>query len=217
MKRVFKIALLPFLLGLLLLGMLFSAWLHTYQRLTHETLIAELSFDRVGEQVYRASVATGDLCRVELYQLYGDQWRIEAQFIKWKYWANLLGLDGMYRLDRIEGRYRDVGEQNTRPTLAYALPRETAIDMLDVAEALGRMNFLLDASYGSSTFHHIDTDTVYRVYKTQTGLMTRIVPRPPAPPPGSLRIEIDRACGEQAGWWSAASRWVDDRLRGYRR
>ena len=89
--------------------------------------------------------------------------------------------------------------------------------MIDVAEALGRLNFLLDASYGSSTFHHIDTDAVYRVYKTQTGLITRNAPRPPVPPAGSLTIDIDRACGENAGWWAAASHWVDDRLRGYRR
>lgn len=217
-KRLLTIGLLPLALGLAALGMLFSSWLYTYHRLTDEALIAELSFDRLGEQVYRASVSTGDLCRVELYQLHGDQWRIEAQFIKWKYWANLLGLDAMYRLDRIEGRYRDVAQQNERRTVAYALPRSTAVDMVDVADALGRLNFLLDASYGSSTYHHIDTATVYRVYRTQTGLITRTAPRRQAVSNGQiLSIEIDRACGEESGAWATAARWLDDRLVGWRR
>lgn len=216
MRRLIKIGLLPLLLGLAALGMLFSSWLYTYHRLSHEALVAELSFDRLGDQVYRASLSAGDLCRVELYQLNGDQWRIEAQFVKWKPWANLLGLDAMYRLDRIEGRYRDVAQQNERHTMAYALPRPTAVDMVDVAEALGRLNFFLDASYGSSTFHHIDTGLVYRVYRTQSGLITRTAPRQPADNGHTLSIEIDRACGEDSGAWATAARWLDDRLVGWR-
>ena len=74
----------------------------------------QLSFERAGEQVYRASVATGDLCRVELYQptaISGASGAVRQM----KYWATLFGLDGMYRLDRIEGRYRDVREQTSAP------------------------------------------------------------------------------------------------------
>lgn len=213
MRRLLKIAIFPALLGAAALALLFSSWLYTYHRLSHEELIAELSFERVGDAVYRASVATGDLCRVEIYQLDGDQWRIDSQFVKWKPWANLLGLDAMYRLDRIEGRYRDLGRQNAQRPVAYALPRETALDMVELADAMGRFNFLLDASYGSSTYHDVDPAMIYRVYKTQSGLIARAAPRPPLPPGNQpLTIDIDRACGKQPGFWSAAAHWLDDRL-----
>lgn len=218
MRRLLKIGLPVIVLGAAALGLLLSSWLYTYHRLSSEELVAELSFERVGEQVYRARVATGDLCQVDLYELHGDQWRVEAQFVKWKSWANLLGLDAMYRLDRIEGRYRDLSQQNERHTVAYALPRETLIDAVELAEGLGRFNVLLDASYGSSTFHHIDTGTVYRVYRTQSGLITRVSPRPrPSSTNGRLTIDIDRACGEDDGAWRTLSAWIDDRLVALRR
>jgi hypothetical protein len=213
MRRLLKIAILPALLGAVALALLFSSWFYTYHRLSHEELIAELSFEPLGKDVYRASVATGDLCRVEVYQLDGDQWRIDAQFVKWKPWANLLGLNAMYRLDRIEGRYRELARQNAEHPAAYALPPVTSLDMVEIAEGMGRMNFLLDASYGSSTYQDIDTAMLYRVYKTQSGLIARTSPRPPPPPAGQpLRIDIDRACGNEPGPWRAAAQWLDDKL-----
>lgn len=213
MRRLLRIAIVPVLLGGIAVALLFSSWLYTYHRLSHEELVAELGFERIGDALYRASVATGDLCRTGVYQLDGDQWRIDAQFVKWKPWANLLGLDAMYRLDRIEGRYRDLARQNAQRPLAYSLPRDTALDMVELAGAMGRLNFLLDASYGSSTYQDIDTAMVYRVYKTQSGLITRTSPRPPPPSQGQpLSITIDRGCGGESGVWTAAARWLDDRL-----
>jgi hypothetical protein len=208
MIRLLKWLGLPLILALLVAALLFSSWLYTYQRLTDETLVAELSFEPVGDGRYRASVSTGDLCDVGRYDLYGDQWRIDAQFVKWKYWAALFGLDPLYRLDRLEGRYADVAEQNGRPHVAYPLGRDSPLDVTRLAASLGRLNFLLDASYGSSTFERIEPGRVYRVYRTQTGLMTRSEPRVVGEDRGGrLTIRIDRACGAGDGPWRRLSRW----------
>jgi len=212
MRRAFK-----FSLGVVVLFAAFSivllmATIYTYDRLTGETLIAELRFDATGDRQYVAHLRTGDRCEDRAFPLYGDQWRIDAEFLKWKYWALLLGLDSQYRLDRLEGRYRSVADQNSQRNVAHALSERTAVDVVALAESLGSWNFLLDATYGSSTYLDIDSANIYYVYRTQTGIITRTSPRP-APAQGlPLEVEINRACGGEAPLWERVSKWTDDRV-----
>jgi hypothetical protein len=129
--------------------------------------------------------------------------------LKWKYWALLLGLDSQYRLDRLEGRYRSAADQNSQPKVAHALSARTAVDLVSVAETLGSWNFLLDATYGSSTYQDIDTRNVYYVYRTTTGIITRHEPRPAQPVDGEpLSVTIDGACGEPS-MWQRFTEWTD--------
>ena len=197
MRRAFRyLSLLVVLLGALCV-LLLAATVYTYDRLTAETLIAELRFDETGERQYVAYLRTGDRCEERTYPVFGDQWRVDAEFLKWKYWALLLGLDSQYRLDRLEGRYRSTAEQNTAPNVAHDLAERTAVDVVAVAGALGSFNFLLDATYGTSTYEAIDVGNVYYVYRTTTGIITRHEPRPVPPPGGEpLSITIDGACGD---------------------
>ncbi|HXS80174.1 MAG TPA: hypothetical protein VN818_07810 [Gammaproteobacteria bacterium] len=210
MRRAFK-----FSLGVVVLFATFSivllmATIYTYDRLTGETLIAELRFDAAGDRQYVAHLRTGDRCEDRAFPLYGDQWRIDAQFLKWKYWALLLGLDSQYRLDRLEGRYRSVEDQNTQRNVAHALSERTAVDVVALAESLGSWNFLLDATYGSSTYQDIDVDDVYYVYRTTTGIITRHERRPVQPAGGaSFNVTIDGACSDPS-MWRRFTEWTDD-------
>lgn len=189
---------------------LLTATVYTYDRLTAETLIAELRFDATGERQYLAHLRTGDRCAERAFPLYGDQWRVDAEFLKWKYWAMLLGLDSQYRLDRLEGRYRSAAEQNALRNEAHDLSERTAVDLVALAESLGAFNFLLDATYGSSTYQDIDVGNVYFVYRTPTGIITRHEPRPAQPVSGgALPVRIDGACGEPS-WWRRLTKWTDD-------
>lgn len=211
MRRTFVISLglVALLAGLVLT--LFAATIYTYHRLTAETLIAELRFDSTGERQYIATLRTGDRCEERRFPIFGDQWRVDAEFLKWKYWALLLGLDSQYRLDRLEGRYRTVAEQNAKPNVAHDLAEPTAIDLVALAGALGSWNFLLDATYGSSTYQNIDVDNVYYVYRTTTGIITRHEPRPVARAAGEpLSVTIDGACDEASAWQKFTA-WADAR------
>lgn len=213
MRRPLKFVLLLPLPLLALLALLLTSWLHTYHRLTDEKLIAELTFDALGDRRYRASLATGNLCVTETYPIRGDQWRLDAEFVKWKYWATLLGLDAMYRLDRLEGRYRDSAEQSTQTVSAHDLVKSTSIDLVAIAEALGRFNFLLDASYGSSVYREMDPRLLYKVYRTQSGLIVRAEPRVIRDSGNeSLVIDIDRDCGAEESTWLKIARWLDARI-----
>jgi hypothetical protein len=212
-RRTIKITIVPILLLVLLSLSLASAWLYTYHRLTDETVIAEITFDQVDGQHYLAQLATGDLCQTQEYQLYGDQWRVDAAFIKWKYWANLLGLDAYYRLERLQGRYREITDENLKPHMAHGLADPTVFDLAGLSRSLGRLNFLLDAEYGSSTYQDVRTDMRYRVYRTQTGIITRMKPRSGAKiTAGQLTIEINKACAVEPGSWQSSSQWLNHQI-----
>jgi hypothetical protein len=211
MRRAFKFSLMVVVLFAALAIVLLTATVYTYDRLTAETLIAELRFDATGDRQYVAHLRTGDRCDVRSLPIFGDQWRVDAEFLKWKYWALLLGLDSQYRLDRLEGRFRSVTEQNSQPHVAHALSDRTAVDLVSLAETLGTWNFLLDATYGSSTYQDIDVDNVYYVYRTTTGIITRWETRPVLPPGEPFSVIIDGACTDPSPW-QRFTQWTDDRV-----
>lgn len=210
MFRLVKVSIATLVLGIAVIVCLLSASVYTFSQLTEETLIAEVQFEQVGEAHYLAHLRTGDRCEERVLTTYGDQWRIDAQFVKWKYWALLLGLDSQYRLDRFEGRYQSVEQQNEDANLAHDLRADNTLDLVELAESLGPLNMLVDASYGSSTYQDIDTSLVHAVYKTPTGIFTRPRPERPAQPGAdALAIEINRGCGGEPGPWQRFTQWAD--------
>jgi hypothetical protein len=214
MRKLFRLSLVLIVVLAALAVMLFSASIYTYHALTDESLIAELRFDETGDRQYLAHLRTGDRCEERVLPVFGDQWRVDAEFLKWKYWAMLFGLDSQYRLDRLEGRYRDTAEQNTAPNVAHDLGGETALDIVALAETLGSWNFLIDATYGSSTYQDIDSANIYYVYRTQTGIITRYEPRPVPAAGKPLAIGVNAACGGEPPVWERVTKWTDDRVQG---
>ena len=208
--RYFKVSFTLAFVALFAVVALFSGSLYTYAVLTDEALVAELRFAQLGPQRFEASLITDAGCTLRSFEIYGDQWRLDAQFLKWKNWALLLGLDAHYRLTRIEGRYASVEEQNTRPNLAWALDDEPAFDLVGILSETSRWNFLVDATYGSSTFLPIDTQMLYSVYRTQTGLIARSAELPPQRESAeALTVEIRNACGRRPGVWERFAVWLD--------
>jgi hypothetical protein len=210
MRRLIRISVSLAVSAVLGFALLLTASIYSFYTLTDETLIAELEFDRLGQQNFLAHVRTADFCSAEQFPVYGDQWRIDAQFLKWRYWASLLGLESQYRLERLEGRYRDTAQQNTRRTLAHELASPSAIDIGALSGRLGRVNFLADASYGSSTYHDIDPGLIYLIYKSPTGLLTRTRERAGVQDNAEiLTIEVRHGCGDEPGMLARTAGWIN--------
>ncbi len=198
-----RILILPFLGVVLLVGvfiLMLTANLYTFHRLTDESPIAELSFAATGAQQYRATIAYGDFCKPEHYSLDGDQWRLDALFLKWHPWANLFGLDSMYRIERLGGRYRDTVEENTSPRLAHELHPEQGVDLAAmISRYTGRLS-PVDTLYGSSVYEDMEEAFVYRVYRGQSGLLVRKARRAdPADDGGGMTIDINKTCASEPG------------------
>lgn len=191
---------------LVLLAMLCAAPFYVYGRFNVEQPVAELSFRRLGEKHYLAALATGDLCRVKTYELYGDQWQLDASFVKWRGPATLLGLPSLYRLDRLSGRYVDVSEQNRANTVAHDVAPAVVFDVFMRRGESGLAGLLVDTHYGSSVYLDIDTTRRYRVYSTEDALIARALPpETDVSAPDEVTLVIDKACGQRDG---AIGRWV---------
>jgi hypothetical protein len=98
----------------------------TYGRLTYERPVATIQLRKLAPQYFEVTViqppaAEGEPSRVAVYPVNGDDWRIEAQVLKWKPWANVLGLDTQYRLDRLSGRYENIEQERTGARSVHAL------------------------------------------------------------------------------------------------
>src|SRR4030095_3752244 len=81
--------------------------LHTSNRLTYEQPVAEIVFEARGPQHFRATLAQVPSGELQMFMLAGDEWQLDARVLKWKGWANLLGLDAQYRLERVSGPSRE--------------------------------------------------------------------------------------------------------------
>jgi hypothetical protein len=177
--------------------------LYTFHRLTDESPIAELQFRKTGVEQYEATIAYGDFCHPEKFLLHGNQWHLDARFLKWHPWANLLGFDSMYRIERLGGRYLDVQDENVGPHLSYQLYEEGGIDLPAILHGYGGRFSPVDTLYGSSVYELMQEGFLYRVYRAQSGLLVRSSAQVDTSRSGSgLTIEISKACGERPGWFS---------------
>lgn len=181
LARVFKLKLISggggALVGALLMalgvaGALIGLNLHTYNRLSFERPIAEISLRQTGEQAFIATVRYPE-GEPQEFALSGDQWQMDARVLKWKPWANVLGLDAMYKLDRLGGRYVAIEDETTKPRTVYALGENPGLDLWRLATEYSQFAPMVDASYGSGTFLPMADGAAFEVSLTQSGLIAR--------------------------------------------
>jgi len=151
--------------------------LHTYDRLTHEQAAVTLHFESRGTQQYQATLEfpDGELLSLELY---GDEWQLDARILRWTGPAIIAGMDALFRIERISGRFADLGREREGPRSIHALPSrldamEGYLDPWTLARRHpGRFPWV-DAVYGSATYLPMADQAEYEVVVTQTGLAAR--------------------------------------------
>ena len=157
----------------------------TFSRLTYERPVATLHLRQLAPQYFEATVVQppaveGEPARIAVYPINGDEWRIEAQVLKWKPWANVLGLDTQYRLDRLSGRYQAIEQERTGARSVHALSGGDEPDALpwkisvwDTARRYRRYIDAVDTLYGGAAYMPMADDARYEVWITQSGLIAR--------------------------------------------
>jgi len=81
-----------------------TAGLESYEPVLQDQPIAGLFVERTGSQGFRATLTRLPAGRVQVFELTGDQWRLEARTLDWQGLAGQTGLDRMYRLERLSTR-----------------------------------------------------------------------------------------------------------------
>ncbi len=143
-----------------------------YQALTRETLAARVSVEPMGPQTFAAHFRFPD-GRTADYTLRGDQIYVDANVLKWKPVANIIGLHTAYELDRVAGRYAAIEKERDGPRTVYSLSREKPVNAFDLRTRYSLLAPLLDVEYGSATFAPADRPMEYEVRVSTTGLLIR--------------------------------------------
>lgn len=146
--------------------------LRTYLRLTYEQPVATLSFTALGPQSFRATL-TDSAGNIRTAELRGDDWQLDARVLKWKGFATVLGLDPVYRLERLEGRYRNAGQESHDYHSVVELSADAGLDFWGFAQRNAGWMPWADAGYGSATYLPMADGAQYQVSLSQTGLLAR--------------------------------------------
>ena len=164
-----------FLLLMLVISLLFatvSFSLQGYNSLTHEELAAYVNVEPTGKQSFIAYFQFPDKSEAE-FKLSGDELYVDAHILKWKSIANLFGLHTLYELDRVSGRYIDIGDETTKNRTVYSLASDRFIDIFDLRLKNEFLSFLVDAEYGSATFINVKKYPRLKIMVSSTGLLIR--------------------------------------------
>lgn len=146
--------------------------LRAYHLLVSDRPVAELRFMKRAPQQFEAEVLmpSGQWRRFELR---GDEWQLDARMLRWQGWAAVaLGLDSVYRVERLSGRYASVSQEAAALRTVHALTVESrGIDLWDVAREHPKWLPFVRALYGSSTYMPMADGAAFRVSVTATGLV----------------------------------------------
>lgn len=165
------------LVGLLVLALgglvgALAAGVHGYRALTHEEVAARITVKPTGKQRFDATVRLPD-GRTATYAVAGDEIYVDAHILKWKPYANWIGLHTGYELDRVAGRYHSVKDEQTAERTVHALSRERLVDLYSLRRRHAFLSPLLDAEYGSASFVPVTKPAELELRVSTTGLLLR--------------------------------------------
>lgn len=158
--------------GVAALGVMVLLSYLSYSRLVEEQHVSRILFSRLSPDEYRARLMiAGELDR--FFVLRGDEWQLDAKIVTWKAPMTVLGLDPIFKLDRLSGRYADVARERTELRTVHALATDMPTDLWQFAQ---RFPFLLpgvDAHYGTATYVPMADGAQFDVSLSRDALVAR--------------------------------------------
>ena len=154
-------------------GVLTVLNIHSYQRLSYETELAQVRFGKLGRQHFRADIKLSDSAEINQFEINGDEWQLSARFIKWKPPLTLLGMDNLYQLDRLQGRYREIQQERHAPRSVYSLNPESPLGLWSISRKFVGYLPWLDAFYGSAVYLPMQDNASFSVSAGLSGLLAR--------------------------------------------
>ncbi len=146
---------------------------YSYERLTAERIVSTVEFRATGPDEFRARLMVASRPD-QVFTLRGDEWQIDARLISWKPPMAMLGLEPIYRLDRLSGRYAAIDREQRELRTVHELSPEQPLDLWRLAR--GVPSFLLpgiDAYYGTATYVPMADGARFEVSLSRDALIAR--------------------------------------------
>ncbi|HET7202385.1 MAG TPA: hypothetical protein VFI92_03365 [Steroidobacteraceae bacterium] len=101
-------------IGVLLFAFAHAYWpavlhLRTYEAMPANAMVAQVHCERTGPQTYRLTLTWLPRGRMQVYQITGDEWRIDARTLVWRGTAARIGLSPSFRFERLSARFLRTG------------------------------------------------------------------------------------------------------------
>lgn len=165
---------LQFLRGFFGFGFLLLAFLlilsglniATYSQLADGQEIANISFARVANQSYEATIVNVKTGEQQKITLEGDQWQVDARILALAFTST-----PFYKLEGISGRYYSLDQELTNNRKFHPITGQSmGIDLWSLFE--GRDIGILSATYAkSTTYLPMGDDTLFSISVDRTGLV----------------------------------------------
>lgn len=143
-----------------------------YGRLIDEQSVSRIEFSQSAPGEFTARVMI-DGKADRLMTLRGDEWQMDARIVTWKPPVTLLGLDPIYQLDRLSGRYSDIDDELSQERTVHALSEELTLDIWRVARKFPVLMPGVDAYYGTATYLPMADGARFEVTLSRTALLAR--------------------------------------------
>ncbi len=143
--------------------------IQSYARLAWEQPVADVTITKTGERAFDVTVTEAGR-PAHTYALTGDQWQMDARIIAWKPWANILGLDTQFELQRLWGRHLS-GEQRNTAAAQDLLIERPGIDVLALSHSLGNWAPFSQREFGSAVYMPLADGAQYEVRISQKALV----------------------------------------------
>lgn len=143
-----------------------------YQRLTAETIVGEILFTRDAPREYTARLML-DGRLDQLLPLRGDEWQLDARIITWKPPATILGLEPVYQLERLSGRYSSVDRERNEVRTVHSLAVERPLDIWSTVRRFPRLAPGVDAYFGTATYLPMADGARFRITMSRDALIAR--------------------------------------------
>jgi len=145
-----------------------------YDQLIDEQHVGRIQFSQSAPEQYVARLMIENE-QDRMYELLGNEWQMDARVVTWKPPATLLGLDPIFRLDRLSGRYAEVNDERSKVRSVHALSEPVTMDVWQFARKYPRLMPGVDAHYGTATYLPMADEAIFEVTMTRTGLIARPV------------------------------------------
>jgi hypothetical protein len=147
---------------------------YSYKALLEESSVATVSFERLAQQHYRATLVDTKSGTEKAFDIRGDLWQIDARLLKWTGVLAGFGFQPGYRLDRFQGRYLSLEQERADERTVYSLVNpDIGFDFWHYLHSEGQWIPWVDAKYGSATYLPMADGGIFSVMMTASGLVAR--------------------------------------------
>ncbi len=145
-----------------------------YGRLVDEQTIGRIAFTQSAPEQFVARLMLDDQ-QDRMFELLGNEWQMDARVVTWKPPATMLGLDPIFQLDRLSGRYSSLDDERSKVRSVHSLSEPITLDVWQFARKYPKLMPGVDAHYGTATYLPMVHGAVFEVTMTRTGLIARPV------------------------------------------